>query len=106
MDRAEQQKNVIARHVKEFFGLWFDVPEAYSIEKDGAMYYAFFAPGGDSKKDVPQNWSGEVELRGLEPGKYHVEDYVNKKAFGVVPALYARLKVDFSDHLLLEATKQ
>jgi alpha-galactosidase len=91
---------------KNLYVYGYDVPEAYAIEKDGAMYYAFFAPGGDSNKSVPQNWSGEVELRGLEPGKYHVVDYVNNKDFGVVTAPDARLKVDFNDHLLLEATKQ
>ena len=35
----------------------YDTPEAYAIEKDGKMYYAFFAP---------TTWKGEVELRGLE----------------------------------------
>jgi hypothetical protein len=47
-----------------------------------------------------------VELRGLEPGKYHVVDYVNNKDYGIVSAPDARLKVDFTDNLLLEATKQ
>jgi alpha-galactosidase len=46
----------------------YDVPEGYAIEKDGKMYYAFFAPDPDTP------WEGEVELRGLEPGKYRVYD--------------------------------
>lgn len=41
----------------------YDSPEAYAIEKDGALYYAFFAP---------QTFKGEVELRGLKPGSYRV----------------------------------
>ncbi|HET7439923.1 MAG TPA: alpha-galactosidase, partial [Terriglobales bacterium] len=43
----------------------YDVPEGYAIEKDGKMYYAFFAPD-------PKPWQGEVELRGLTPGAYHI----------------------------------
>ena len=44
----------------------YDVPEGYAIEKDGAMYYAFFAPRRRCKEAItPQNWSGEIELRGL-----------------------------------------
>jgi alpha-galactosidase len=91
---------------KNLYVYGYDVPEAYAIEKDGAMYYAFFAPANDSRKNEPQNWSGEVELRGLQPGKYHVVDYVNNKDYGIVTAPDARLKVDFTDNLLLEATKQ
>ena len=91
---------------KNLYVYGYDVPEAYAIEKDGAMYYAFFAPANDSKKNTPQDWSGEVELRGLEPGKYHVVDYVNNKDYGIVTAPDVKLKVDFTDNLLLEATKQ
>ena len=36
----------------------YDAPEGYAIEKDGKMYYAFFAPSS-----AP--WKGEIELRGL-----------------------------------------
>ncbi len=53
-----------------YLGLYsygFDVPEAHVIEKDGAMYYAFYAP----------SWKGgAIELRGLEAGrKYAVTEY-------------------------------
>lgn len=77
----------------------YDAPEAYAIEKDGAMYYAFFAP-------TP--WKGEVELRGLEPGTYHVTDYTQGKDLGNVTASAnqpPKLKADFKDHLLLEVRK-
>jgi alpha-galactosidase len=86
----------------------YDVPEGYAIEKDGAMYYAFFAPATSVQLDSPpsKEWSGEIDLRGLTPGKYHVVDYVNGKDFGTVMAADARLKVTFEDHLLLEATKE
>jgi alpha-galactosidase len=86
----------------------YDVPEGYAIEKDGAMYYAFFAPepASNAKSTEPAQWSGEIELRGLTPGTYRVTDYVNGKDLGTVTAPDAKLKTSFSDHLLLEVTKQ
>jgi alpha-galactosidase len=83
----------------------YDVPEGYAIEKDGAMYYAFFAPKPASGA-APADWSGEIELRGLTPGKYRVVDYVNGADLGVLTAPDAKLKANFVDHLLLEVTKQ
>jgi len=81
----------------------YDIPEAYAIEKDGNMYYAFFAP----KESV--DWKGEVELRGLKPGSYRVTDYSDNKDVGTVAAASGsapRLKVDFKDHLLLEVSSK
>ena len=44
----------------------FDRPEAHVIAKDGAMYYAFYAP----------SWKGEpIVLRGLEAREYTVCEY-------------------------------
>ena len=88
----------------------YDVPEGYAIEKDGAMYYAFFAPspatGVAHGHAEPAAWSGEIELRGLGSGKYHVVDYVSGKDLGEVTAPDAKLKASFTDHLLIEATKE
>jgi alpha-galactosidase len=100
----------------------YDTPEAYAIEKDGDMYYAFFAPPAEDvskggaegtlaaaktesmKAPQPKTWGGEVELRGLETGKnYKVTDYVNQKDYGTVTGPTAKLKVDFTGNLLLEA---
>jgi alpha-galactosidase len=53
------------------YTIGYDIPEAYAIEKDDKMYYAFFA------SDRP--WKGEIELRGLHPGQYRVFDYANGK---------------------------
>jgi len=81
----------------------YDVPEAYAIEKDGKMYYAFFAP------DETTAWKGEVELRGLKPGSYEVFDYANGIDLGSVeatPAEPARLKTEFKQHLLLEVASR
>jgi len=80
----------------------YDTPEAYAIEKDGKMYYAFFAPQRDD------SWTGEVELRGLKGGTYHVTDYIEGKDFGTVESLAnkpAKLAVNFKDHLLLEVSQ-
>ena len=45
----------------------FDKPEAHVIRKDGALYYAFYAPSWDQEP---------IELRGLEPGRtYTVTEY-------------------------------
>jgi alpha-galactosidase len=86
----------------------YDVPEGYAIEKDGAMYYAFFAPqsASSASRGMPATWAGEIELRGLAPGNYRVVDYVNGKDLGVVAAPGAKLKASFTDHLLLEVRKQ
>jgi alpha-galactosidase len=86
----------------------YDDPEAYAIEKDGLMYYAFYAPaktaGAGSRQPEQLSWSGEIELRGLEQKSYRITGYVNGKDFGVVQGPTARLKVNFGDNLLLQAT--
>jgi alpha-galactosidase len=86
----------------------FDVPEAYAIEKDGRMYYAFYSPSytaPDKKKEAASShWSGEVELRGLAAKTYRVTDYVHNKDLGTVTGPIAKLKVDFDNNLLLDAT--
>jgi alpha-galactosidase len=77
----------------------YDVPEGYAIEKDGKMYYAFFVPENTSFK-------GEVELRGLKPGTYHVVDYTDGSDLGTVEAAgsVAKLKTEFKEHLLVEVS--
>jgi alpha-galactosidase len=85
----------------------YDVPEGYAIEKDGAMYYAFFAPqAADGKTSKPVPWSGEIDLRGLAPGKYHVTDYVNNRDLGYVTSPNARVTATVADQLLLEVERQ
>jgi len=81
----------------------YDSPEAYAIEKDGKMYYAFFA----ENETAP--WKGEVELRGLKPGSYEVLDYANGVDLGSVEANAAgaaKLKAEFKQHLLLEVSSR
>jgi alpha-galactosidase len=91
------QKMLSRGNFLDLYVYGYDVPEGYAIEKDGKMYYAFFAPGA---------WQGEIELRGLKPGSYRVLDYVDGKDLGTVEAAgnAAKLKTEFTEHLLLEVS--
>ena len=87
---------------RDLYVYGYDVPEAYAIEKDGGMYYAFFTP------DPSKEWKGEVELRGLGPGIYHVRDYGEGRDLGSIQVTAdkaPRLNANFKDHLLLEVSR-
>jgi alpha-galactosidase len=103
-------ENMLSRGTfRDLYIYGYDFPEAYAIEKDGVMYYAFFAPTaakGGAKAAEQASWSGEIELRGLAAGKYRVVDYVNNKDLGEVTAPDAKLQASFTDHLLIKATKE
>ncbi len=85
---------------QDLYVIGYDIPEGYAIEKDGKMYYAFFAP------DAAKPWKGEIELRGLAAGRYRAADYENGKELGVVDSQSPRLATQFTHHLLLELSKQ
>jgi alpha-galactosidase len=96
------QKMLSKGEFRDLYVYGYDVPEAYAIEKDGKMYYAFFIEPG-------KPFSGEVELRGLKPGSYDVVDYADGTNLGTVLAengKAARLKADFKEHLLLEVSRK
>ena len=96
------QKMLSKGEFKDLYVIGYDTPEGYAIAKDGKMYYAFFAPSAG-------DWKGQVELRGLNPGKHRVADYSEGKEIGSVEAAAngtAKLPVEFKDHLLLEVTSQ
>jgi len=85
---------------RDLYVTGYDVPEGYAIAKDGKMYYAFF---------TSSNWKGDVELRGLKPGKYRVSDYSEGRDLGTVDAAatgVAKLAAEFKDHLLIEVSSQ
>ncbi len=86
----------------------YDTPEAYAIEKDSSMYYAFYSaskpPSAGHKNNLVGSYKGSVELRGLQPKTYHLVDYVNGKDYGTVTGPTAKLDVEFGDSLLLQAT--
>lgn len=83
-------------YLGSLYDLGFDKPEAHAIQKEGRMYYAFYA----------NEWNGEVELRGLEARSYRVLDYVNQKDYGTMTGPTAKLAVQFSRNLLLEAVPE
>jgi len=94
------QKKLSRGDFRDLYIYGYDVPEAYAIEKDGKMYYAFFAPAG-----APE-WRGTLELRGLAPGKYHVTDYENGRDLGTIDAAHPQLAAQFHEHLLLETANE
>jgi len=85
---------------KDLYVYGYDSPEAYAIEKDGRMFYAFYSPSATGA------WQGKIELRGLTPGKYRVHDYANDKDLGEVDAANPVLQADFTGSLLVETTKE
>ena len=87
------------------------MPEGYAIEKDGNMFYAFYAgrqgPAREGKTGTgrkSREWKGPVELRGLQSRQYKVVDYVNNKDYGTVTGPDAKLDAEFNGSLLLQAT--
>lgn len=81
----------------ELYDIGFDRPEAHAIEKDGKLFYAFYADSFD----------GQVELRGLETNiKYELVNYETGKQVGNVKGSDASLETSFSDHLMIVAKPQ
>lgn len=82
------------------YDLGFDIPEAHAIRKDGRMFYAFFTP------QLGMGYHGPVTLRGLEPGRYRVHDYVAGRDLGAIEGPEGRLDVRFEGFLLVEAVPE
>jgi alpha-galactosidase len=101
------QKMLSKGNFLDLYVYGYDTPEGYAIEKDGNMYYAFYADDKSKSTKTGKDastWEGQVELRGLQPRNYKVMDYVNNKDYGVVRGPSAKLNVEFSGSLLLQAT--
>lgn len=95
-----QQKMLSQGDFRNLYTVGYDSPEGYAIAKDGKMYYAFFT------KDSHTKYEGTVELRGLDPGSYHVMDYPNSRDLGTLRAPDATLRTQFTGSLLLEVSPQ
>jgi alpha-galactosidase len=78
----------------------FDRPEAYVIEKDGCLHFAFYADGGPA---TSRGFDGTLELRGLEARRYRLHDDVDDRDLGVAEGPTGRLTASFSRRLLLRA---
>jgi alpha-galactosidase len=94
------QKMLSRGNFRDLYVYGYDVPEAYAIEKDGKMYYAFFAPAAAAE------WRGTIELRGLAPGKYRVTDYENGRDLGAIDSQNPKLTAQFREHLLLQTARE
>lgn len=81
------------RYLGGLYDIAFDQPEAHVTEKDGVLYYGFYA----------LRWDGLVPLRGLGAGRYRLVDYVNDLDLGIVTGDQARPHLRFEGYLLLEA---
>ena len=94
------QKMLSRGEFKDLYVYGYDSPEAYAIEKDGKMFYAFYSPKAD------KSWKGKIELRGLAAGKYHVHDYANDKDLGELDAAKPTIDTEFTGSLQLETVKE
>ena len=92
---------------RDLYTFGYDLPEAYAIEKDGKMFYAFYntpeSPSLRESTDPQRTWKGKVELRGLQSKSYKIVDYVNNKEIGSVHGPNAEMDIVFEDSLLLVA---
>jgi alpha-galactosidase len=109
------------------YDIGFDYPEAHVIQKDDRLYYAFFTHPwkqmetpllfrfgdefdqrneGKAEIEFPRDsFSGQVELRGLDPAKqYRIVDYENDGEMGTISGKKPILQVSFGNYLLLELT--
>jgi alpha-galactosidase len=76
------------------YDIGFDRPEGHVIEKDGRLFYAFYA----------RDYEGEVPLRGLSAPRYRLRDYFNERELGEVSPSRNRVRLSFEHFLVLEAT--
>ncbi|WP_440999917.1 glycoside hydrolase family 36 protein [Fodinibius sp. SL11] len=81
----------------ELYDIGFDRPETHAIEKNGNLFYAFYA----------DSFEGQVELRGLNANQeYELVNYETGEQLGVIKGSDANLETSFSDHLLVVAKPQ
>jgi len=81
-------------YLGNLYDIGFDKPETHVIEKDGTLYYAFYA----------KQWNGPIALRGLDKTKsYIIYDYVNKKEIATLKPGNHTIDVSFKGDLLIEA---
>ena len=106
------------------YDVGYDVPETYVIKKDSSFFYTFLKPGIKGPENVPWDqdhvderteklkafeteleqlplWQGEIELRGLENGRYSVYNLESDEKLGEVTGPIGKLTISFRDHLIL-----
>jgi alpha-galactosidase len=77
----------------DLYDIGFDKPEAHVVEKDGRLYFAFYA----------KTWNGPIPLRGLKKGAYVLRDYFNDRDLGKLGDGQRQLNASFERFLLVEA---
>src|SRR5680860_1483239 len=83
------------KYLGSLYDIGYDKPETHVIEKDGNLYYAFYA----------DNFKGTISLRGLDTnGKYTVTDYFNNVDLGTVSGNDPKLDTSFKQFLLIEVS--
>ena len=75
------------------YDIGFDKPETHVVKKDEKIYYAFYS----------ENWTGNLELRGLDKQDYRIVDYVNEIDYGIVTGPNPKLDINIKRNLLLMA---
>jgi len=80
-------------YLGELYDIGYDRPEAHVIQKGDTLYYAFYG----------LDWTGEIELRGLDDRSYQVTDYVNGKEYGTITGEKNHIRTGFTGSLLLQA---
>ena len=77
------------------YDIAYDKPETHLLKKENEYYYSFFA----------KDFSGKVELRGLEKGDYKVQDINNDKKLVDLSSDDPYVKINFKSNLLLKVSK-
>ena len=94
-----ESKQLGSANFRSLYVHGYDRPEGYAIEKDGSMYYAFFAPETVHGQTAGR-WRGRIELRGLGAGRYRLRDYARGADLGVVNSRSPFFDADFDSYLL------
>ena len=88
---------------ENLYDIYYDKPETHVFRKEISnaelVYYSMYADNS--------TWSGQVSLRGLDPGRqYRVVDYVADSTLGTVTEDKPLIKVSFEDYLLIKCIPQ
>ncbi len=77
----------------DLYDIGYDKPETHVIEKNNTMYFSFYA----------DSWKGDIQLRGLQEGKYKIVDYVNNNVIATVESSNPVINCSFEKYLLVKA---
>ena len=82
-----------AKYLGHLYDIGFDKPEAYALQKEDTLFYAFYA----------DDWNGGITLRGLNQEKtYIINNYIEDKKLGKLAPGKNEIEAGFKGYLLLE----